>query len=208
MNEHKTSAGTAPGNGPAGAGLLVVVSSPSGGGKTTIVNAVKERMGLEYSVSTTTRPPRSGEKDGIHYNFVSKNDFLRYIRDNRFAEWAKVHGHLYGTDRGYIREKLEQGKTVLLDIDVQGALRIKKDLPGAVLIFISPPSMETLEKRLRGRATNSEESVRLRLERAEDEIQKSEFYDYTLVNEDLEKTIEETQKIIRGEIAKKQEKAR
>lgn len=208
MNEHKASSGTASKNAPADAGLLVVVSSPSGGGKTTIVNAVKERMGLEYSVSTTTRPPRSGEKDGMHYNFVSKKDFLRYIRDNRFAEWAEVHGHLYGTDSKYIKEKVEQGKTVLLDIDVQGALSIKKDFPGAVLIFISPPSMEVLKKRLRGRATNSEESVRLRLSRAEVEMQKSEFYDYRLVNEDLEKTIEETQKIIRKEIAKKQEKAR
>lgn len=208
MNEDRTSSCAPPGGASPGEGLLVAVSSPSGGGKTTIVKAVKERMGLDYSVSTTTRPPRSGEKDGVHYNFVSKNDFLRYIKENRFAEWAEVHGNLYGTDRKYIGEKIKKGRTVLLDIDVQGALNIKKDFPGAVLIFITPPSMEVLEQRLRARGADSEESVKLRLAAAEEEMRKSGFYDYTLVNEDLEKTIEETQSIIRKEIAKRQEKTR
>ncbi len=208
MNDNKPASEAGSGRAPRNAGLLVAVSSPSGGGKTTIVSALRARMGLEYSVSTTTRPPRMGEKEGIHYNFVSKKDFLGYIKENRFAEWAEVHGHLYGTDREYIREKIEQGKTVLLDIDVQGALKIKQDFPGAVLIFISPPSMEVLEKRLRGRETDSEYSIKLRLERAEAEMQKSKFYDYVLINEDLEKTIAEAEKIIRKETSEKQEKAR
>ncbi len=164
-------------------------------------------MGLEYSVSTTTRPPRAGEKNGVHYNFVSKEEFLMYIKEGRFLEWAEVHGHLYGTDREYIGNKLAEGKSVLLDIDVQGALNIRRKFPGALLIFIAPPSVEALEKRLRGRGADSEESIRARLSQADFEISRSEFYDYKVVNEDLETAIGEVEKIIKDKISEKQENA-
>ena len=190
---------------PAHQGVLIVVSSPSGGGKTTIVNAVRKNMGLEYSVSTTTRPPRAGERNGVHYNFVSKEEFLMYIKEGRFLEWAEVHGHLYGTDREYIGNKLAEGKSVLLDIDVQGAMNLRRKLPGALLIFIAPPSVEALEKRLRGRGADSEESIRARLSQADFEISRSEFYDYKVVNEDLETAIAEVEKIIKDKISAKQE---
>lgn len=187
-----------------GGGLLAVVSSPSGGGKTTIAEAVRERLGLDYSVSATTRPPRPGEKDGIHYKFLSKNEFLRYIDDGGFIEWAEVHGELYGTEKKQIIDRLDKGRAVLLDIDVQGALNIKKQFPEAVLIFIAPPSMQILEERLRKRGTNSGDSVRMRLERAAFEMENSVFYDYTVLNDDLETAISSVCVIIKEEMAKRQ----
>ncbi len=181
-------------------GLLVVISAPSGGGKTTIVNAVREEMQLEYSVSTTTRPPRKGEKDGIHYNFVSKKDFLRYIEGDKFAEWAEVHGNLYGTEKSLLEQKIRRGEAVLLDIDVQGASSIKARFPEAMLIFISPPSMKVLKDRLIKRGTESGDSLKARLARAECEMKKSVFYDHVVVNDNIEQAVEEVQGLIRNRI--------
>ncbi len=186
-------------------GVLVVISSPSGGGKTTIVNAVRKNMGLEYSVSTTTRAPRKGEIDGVHYNFVSKSDFLRYIDEGRFVEWARVHGSLYGTERSRVENSLAGGRTLLLDIDVRGALQIKRKFPGALLIFIAPPSMAELEKRLLARGTNTENSIKQRLAEAENEMSRMKDYDRTVVNDSLEKAVDSVQDIIKKKIKQSRE---
>ncbi len=186
-------------------GILVVISSPSGGGKTTIVDAVRKNMGLEYSVSTTTRAPRKGEIDGVHYNFVSKADFLRYIDEGRFVEWARVHGSLYGTESSCVENSLAEGKTLLLDIDVRGALEIKRKFPGAILIFISPPSMEELERRLRSRGSNTKSSIKQRLAEAENEMVQMKNYDHTVVNDSLEKAIDSVQDIIKKKIKQSRE---
>jgi guanylate kinase len=184
-------------------GLIVVISSPSGGGKTTIVNALRARMGFAYSISTTTRPPRPGEKNGVHYYFVSKEEFLRYIRKGRFLEWAEVHGNLYGTDKEKIVKTINKGDNILLDIDVQGALEIKKQFKEAVLIFIAPPSFNVLEERLRERASDSEESLKKRLANASHEIKQAKYYDYIVVNDDLKQAVEKTMHIISSKISKK-----
>lgn len=186
-----------------GSGRLIVISSPSGGGKTTIVNAVRKNLGLDYSVSFTTRPPRNGEQNGIHYYFVSKEKFLEYIKKGRFAEWAEVHGNFYGTDGKFIRERLMRGKHVLADIDVQGALEIKERFPDALLIFISPPSMEELERRLRTRGSDSEESVRARLAEAAAEMDRAGRYDHTVVNDNLQEAVAMVEEIIKHNIFEK-----
>ncbi len=162
-------------------------------------------MGLEYSVSTTTRAPREGEKDGVHYNFVSKADFLRYIDEGRFMEWARVHGSLYGTERSCVEKSLAEGRTILLDIDVRGALEIKRKFPGALLIFISPPSMAELERRLRSRGANTENSIKQRLAEAENEMRQMKNYDHTVVNDSLEKAIYSVQDIIKKKIKQNRE---
>jgi guanylate kinase len=181
-------------------GILIVVSSPSGGGKSTILRKLREKdTSLDYSVSTTTRPPRTGEVDGKAYFFVSDEQFDRMIREGRFFEWAHVHGYRYGTRRDIIEEKLARGRDVLLDLDTQGAMSVKRLAPESVIIFLLPPSMEVLEKRLRARNLDSEETIELRLKNARDEIACAERYDYIVINDKLSDTVETVRAIIRAE---------
>lgn len=172
-------------------GNLFVVSSPSGGGKTTVLGAALRRdPGLRYSVSATTRPPRPGERDGVDYFFLDAEDFDRRIKGGGFLEWAEVHGHRYGTPVEPIWGWIEEGRDVLLDLDVQGALDVKRSVPRSVLIFLLPPSLAALRERLERRGTEHPDAVRSRLAAAETEMAHSERYDYLLFNDRLEDAVE------------------
>ena len=181
-------------------GLLIVISAPSGTGKTTLVHMLlKEFPDLEFSVSYTTRPPRPGEVDGRDYHFVDRKTFERMIEEGDFLEWAEVYGNLYGTSRTQVLKALNEGKDVILDIDTQGALQVKKNFPEAVLIFILPPSLKELERRLRNRGTDDEETIERRLKTAREEIRRASLYDYIVVNDVLEVAYENLKSIIRAE---------
>lgn len=154
---------------------------------------------LEYSVSVTSRKPRGEEVDGRDYQFVSEQEFHRLIQEERFYEWAKVHDNYYGTRRDLIEQKLARGKDVVLDLDVVGGLSVKKVSDKAVLIFILPPSLEVLEKRLRARNTDCEAVIQKRLRNARNEINFAQKYDYVVVNEDLQQTISTIRRIVEAE---------
>lgn len=180
-----------------------VVSGPSGVGKTVLCRALLERLPRsERSISATTRPQRAGEVDGESYFFYSAERFHREREANGMAEWAEVHGHLYGTPKAWLDQKLEAGITVVLNIDVQGGMNIRLRYPGAVLVFLLPPSIEELEHRLRGRKTDSDDEIRRRLNRALSELQMVDRYDYALVNGDLEEAMAELLAIARAERAR------
>lgn len=167
-------------------GQVFIVSGPSGSGKSTVLHEVfKNRDKMWFSVSATTRAPREGEKDGIDYFFVEKEKFLSMIERDELLEHAQFVGNFYGTPRGPIEEKLSQGIDVILDIEVQGAAQVKNKMPEATSIFIKPPSFEVLEKRLRGRGTESEEKIAGRLERAMHEINDAYKYDYVVTNDEV-----------------------
>jgi len=167
-----------------------VISAPSGGGKSTVLRALLPATeGLKYSVSVTSRPPRDGEREGVDYYFVSTEEFQSLIDHKEFYEWAKVHGNYYGTRKSVVESLVSQGYDVALDLDVQGACQIKGMKPDSVTIFLLPPSTETLEKRLRGRETDDEEVVRLRMHNAVNEIAQCGLFDYLVVNENLDRTI-------------------
>ena len=166
---------------------LVIISSPSGGGKGTLIGMLlKELNNIWLSVSATSRHPREGEKDGVEYYFLSRDEFKNEIDDDGFLEWAEHSGNFYGTPRKYVEEHLKQGDVVLLEIEVQGAKRVMEKSDGCHSVFIKPPSMEVLEARLRGRATETEDAIQLRLKAAEREIEASKFYDKIIVNDNLE----------------------
>jgi guanylate kinase len=180
---------------------LLIVSAPSGAGKTTLCERViKEHSRVALSVSTTTRPIRPYEKEGVHYHFVERAVFEQKVERGDFAEWAEVHGKLYGSDRGVIDRTLSEGKHLLFDIDVQGALNLRK-LYGkrTLLIFIEPPSFEILAGRLRARKSDSPEVIETRLRNAYDELQWSRNFDYQIVNDDLENAYQELRRIIEKE---------
>lgn len=180
-----------------GKGTLFVLSSPSGGGKSTIIRRLLDRNNeLAYSISATTRAPRKGEKDGIAYFFLDEKDFKRKIGEEAFVEWAEVHGYFYGTLKKEMERLIDADKKVLLDIDVQGGLALKKSVPTSILIFLMPPSLKTLERRLEGRGTDSEDVIAKRLENARVEMEAAERYDYQVWNHDLDKTVEEVEAII------------
>lgn len=169
------------------AGTLFVVSAPSGAGKTTLIRRVLERVPtLSYSISHTTRNPREGEQDGRDYFFVTVDDFETLIRDSRMLEYANVHGNYYGTSRNFVEETLDQGGSLLLDIDVQGAKQIMASGLNPVSIFIMPPSMNELKRRLEGRGTDAPEVIARRLENAQGEMDARTAYDHVLVNDDLD----------------------
>ncbi|NOY78136.1 MAG: guanylate kinase [Calditrichaeota bacterium] len=174
-----------------GKGLLCVLSSPSGGGKTSVIREILRRKpDYTYSISATTRPRRGHEKDGIDYYFLSKKDFEEGIKRGDFIEWAEVHGHLYGTPRESIEVKLKQGKVVLLDIDVEGGMAIKRLYTDrALLIFLKPPSVETLVERLKKRSTETEAQIKKRLERIPKEMAFADFYDVVIINDDFDQTV-------------------
>lgn len=171
-----------------GSGQLFILSAPSGAGKTTLLKKVMRDVGkLAFSVSHTTRSPRTGEKDGVDYHFVSVNEFKAMRDQNLFLEWAEVHGNFYGTSRLEVAKKLEQGFDIILDIDVQGAAIIAADKSvRAVSVFVAPPSLAELERRLRGRGTDSEETIKVRLGNAAEEMSCADAYEYLVINDDLE----------------------
>lgn len=186
------------------AGILFVLSAPSGTGKTTLLGRVMERIpGLNFSVSHTTRQPRNGESDGRDYHFVERGLFERMIAENSFLEWAEVHGNLYGTSAEAVARQLTAGDDVVLDIDVQGAAIIRDSGKlAAVHIFIAPPGLGELERRLRGRQTESEQTIRLRLENARQEMEAVGVYDYLVINDELEEAARVLEAIIVAERAR------
>ena len=184
-------------------GILFVVSAPSGGGKSTILRALLSSDDtLDYSISVTTRPPRPGEVHGQSYWFVAEEEFKRMIKQDQFYEWARVHNYLYGTRKDLIAENVSKGRDVLLDLDVQGALNVKRLSPDAVTIFLLPPSLAELEKRLRERKLDSEEIIQVRLSNGRKEIEHTGKYDYVIVNNVLDETVETAKAIIRAERAR------
>lgn len=180
-------------------GLLIIISSPSGGGKTTVRNRLLSILPeLVYSVSCTTRKPRSGEVEGRDYYFISKEDFVSKREGGEFLEWAEVFGFFYGTRVKDVDEALLQGKDVLLDIDTQGALQIKAKKE-AVLIFILPPSLEILKGRLYNRKTDSETEIGKRLKDARHELKCAHEYDYAVINDNIESTVDKIRSVIIAE---------
>jgi guanylate kinase len=179
-------------------GKLFVLAGPSGVGKGTIVRELVSRdpEGLSLSVSVTTRAPRPAEVDGVDYFFVDDDAFDRMIRAGELLEWAEIVGHRSGTPRGFVDDRLAAGRDVVLEIDVVGASQIRERVPGSVLIFVAPPSMEELERRLRGRGTETEERIRLRLETAEWELEQQEWFDHVVVNDELERASSQVAAII------------
>ncbi len=178
-------------------GELFVISAPSGAGKTTLCNRlIKELSGLEFSVSHTTRTPRPNEVHGKDYFFVSHDEFQRLVQKDAFLEWARVHGNFYGTSKEQVVTKLSRGIDVVLDIDVQGARQVKERFPGAITIFILPPSWKVLEKRLKSRGSEDREKLRIRLQNALKELEEVTNYDYVVVNDKLDVATEELKSIV------------
>ncbi len=178
-------------------GHLFIVSAPSGAGKTTLCNAVLKALpGLEYSVSYTTRSPRKGEQEGVDYHFIIQDIFCERIESNDWAEWAEVHGNFYGTSAKKLEKTLNSGKDVLLDIDTQGAKKLRSRYPDATSIFIMPPSFEALKERLAKRGTDSAESIARRLEDAKKEMREAASYDVVITNGDLSVAIAELKQVI------------
>ncbi|HCB11394.1 MAG TPA: guanylate kinase [Cyanobacteria bacterium UBA11991] len=177
---------------------LFVISGFSGVGKGTVINRfMQKHKDFVLSVSCTTRKPRPGETDGVNYFFLSNEEFEKNIRENKFLEYAKFAEHYYGTKKKYIEEKLREGFHVILEIDTQGALQVKKKIPEAVLIFIAPPSIEELEHRLRGRHTEDEETIQKRLSQVSIELERAKQYDYTVVNDDVDRAVSEIEEIVK-----------
>ncbi len=178
-------------------GDLFVISAPSGAGKSTLCHRLMEETpGVAFSVSHTTRSPRRGEVEGVDYHFVSKDHFMHMVEQGEFLEWAEVHGNCYGTSGSAVMAMLENGKDVLLDIDVQGAMQVRDIFTEAVLVFIMPPSLEVLEQRLRNRGTDSEETIRLRMENARGELAAVREYHFLIVNDDLIRAAGDLQSIV------------
>ncbi|MDY6988006.1 MAG: guanylate kinase [Thermodesulfobacteriota bacterium] len=178
-------------------GHLFIISGPSGVGKSTILRAILEkRPQLQYSVSYTTRLRRRNEEDGVDYHFIKELAFREKIDADEFAEWAEVHGHLYGTSGRYIEQALNRGQDVLLDIDVEGAKALSARYPEEYLIFIAPPSVEELERRIKGRDTDAPDVVGRRLKNAQAEMAQAHLYDRVVVNDDLAQTVSEIEEII------------
>ena len=179
---------------------VYIISAPSGSGKSTLVNQVRLIVpGLKFSISYTTRAPRAGEQNGREYYFVSRTEFEEMVRQDAFLEYAEVFGNYYGTARRFLVEAEEEGKDLLLDIDVQGAAQIKRKIPAAVSIFILPPNRRELEKRLRTRSLDAEPVIQRRLVTASREIENYDKYDYILINDRLEESIDALKSILLAE---------
>ena len=180
-------------------GLLVVVSGPSGAGKGTICQALLEKTPLAYSVSATTRKPRAGEVDGESYYFLSVEAFEEMIEKDELLEWAKVYDNYYGTPLKKVEEKLAAGEDILLEIDTQGAMKVREKFPEGVYIFILPPSLAELERRIRGRDTETEDVLKKRLAAAIDEIEEGRRYKYVVTNDEVEDAVEAVRAILAAE---------
>ncbi|MBU2598918.1 MAG: guanylate kinase [Actinobacteria bacterium] len=184
-------------------GKLIVISGPSGAGKTTLIRKVMQKIPtLTFSVSATTRAIREGEIESVDYFFVSPEEFNDLIRNDAFIEWAKVHGNLYGTLKKQVKELREKRKNVILDIDEQGANQIKKKKIPALFIYILPPSLEELEKRLKERDTERIREMTRRLQSAKEQITSKGFYDHVIINDDIKKVVKKLKIIIEGYIEK------
>ena len=181
-------------------GKLIVISGPSGAGKSTVLfKAIEGRKDMCFSTSVTTRNPRPGELDGREYFFVKRERFQEMIENNELLEHAEYVNNCYGTPKEYVQNKMNEGFNVILDIEVQGARQVNEKMPEAVKIFIVPPSMEELAKRLRGRGTDTEEAIEGRLRRARQEYDEATFYDYIIINDDVDTAAAELSAIIRAE---------
>ena len=181
-------------------GKLLVISGPSGAGKSTMVfKAIEGREDICFSTSVTTRSPRPGEVDGREYFFVDFERFRAMVENDELLEHAEYVANRYGTPRAYVEQRMAEGMNVVLDIEVQGARQVRRKMPEAVLIFIAPPSIEELERRLRGRGTDTEAAIEGRLIRARQEFQEADFYDYLIVNDDVEKAAAKLNAIIEAE---------
>lgn len=178
-------------------GKLIVISAPSGSGKTTIAREIMKRNpSLGFSVSATTRPMRPGEREGKDYFFLSREEFQDLVEQDAFVEWEEIYGDSYGTLKREIDRALARGEHMLFDVDVKGALSIKRRYPDALLIFIQPPDMEVLKQRLMGRKTEDQIALARRLERVPMELEKAEEFNHRIVNDDLERAIAKVQQIV------------
>lgn len=183
-------------------GALLIISAPSGAGKTTICRKLlARRKDLRYSVSCTTRAPRPGERDGKHYHFLSREDFKRKIQRGELLEWAMVHDEYYGTPKRFVEDQIKDGGNVIMAIDVQGAMSIRRKHPAAILVFVLPPSMDALKARLAGRR-DATESVAKRLANSRGELAAAKDYDYVVVNDALEKAVAQISCILTAETLK------
>jgi guanylate kinase len=180
-------------------GNLFIVSGPSGAGKSTVCKIVRLKLGINLAVSATTRKPRIGEVNGREYHFLTKEQFQEKIEKGSFLEYANVHGNYYGTLKSEVDTRLEKGEDIILEIDVQGGIQVKEKYPDAMLVFFKTPTEEDLERRLRGRGTEDEETVQIRLKNSLKELQYEKYYDKTVVNYTIEQACEELMTIIKGE---------
>lgn len=181
-------------------GMIIIVSAPSGAGKTSICDAlIKSDKNIVYSVSTTTRLPRKGEKNGREYFFVDDNTFKSMVKKNMFVEWAKVHDHFYGTSKKVLEETIKKGKDILLDIDVQGAVKIKKQYKDALMIFITTPTLKILKERLIKRNKDSMDVIKTRVANAKKELTYLPKYDYLILNDKLDESIQNVKSVICAE---------
>ncbi len=179
-------------------GMLLIISGPSGSGKGTVVSTL-DKDTYSLSISMTTRNPRAGEVDGEHYFFVTKEKFVELRSNHEFLEHVEFCGNMYGTPKSYVFDQVDKGKCVILEIDVLGALQIKEMYPDVVLIFIAPPTMEELERRLTGRGTEDAPTIARRLRRALDEVEQADKYDYIIINDTVEKCRESIDAVVRAE---------
>lgn len=184
-------------------GKIFVFSAPSGAGKTTVVKHIlKTFPEIIFSVSATTRKKRDSEVDGVDYFFITEEDFLKKIHEDDFIEWEKFYDYYYGSLKSFVNKKLDEGRSVLFELDVKGAINIKRIYPEAILVYIMPPSLEELKRRLANRATETEEDFIKRIERAEMELAFKDNFDYIVINDELDHALTEAQKVVEENINK------
>ena len=184
-------------------GLLIVLSGPSGVGKGTVCTALRKKMpNLIYSVSATTRQPRMGEEEGVNYFYKSRGQFLDMIEHNQLLEYAEYVGNYYGTPRDFVEQTINEGKDIILEIEVQGALQVKKTFPQGVFIFLLPPSLDELKDRIKGRGTENDTVIDHRMSVAEEEINMIDYYDYAVVNDEIDHACRRIESIITAEHCK------
>lgn len=188
-------------------GRSFIISGPSGVGKSTVLKGLMEKRGnLYFSVSATTRQPRPGEEDGVHYHFLTMDTFREWIDQGEFLEHAEFVGNCYGTPRKYVYEAMDRGQDVILDIEVQGAMQVAEKMPEVVRIFIAPPSWSELERRLTARGTDTPEKIQGRLARAKEEVKLADTYDYFVINDSVENAVRELDAIMTAEHCKPQDR--
>ena len=180
-------------------GVLVVLSGPSGTGKGTICKALCAKTGIQCSISATTRQPRAGEQNGKEYFFVAREDFLEMIEHNGLLEWAQVYDNYYGTPKTFVEQVLNNGNDCILEIDPQGALKVRQAMPEAILIFVAPPSLSELRKRIEGRGTETLEEINKRMACAESEMAFIRHYDYVIINDEISKAVGQMESILVAE---------